>query len=95
MANGFKSFSDDHHYASGIILVTVGLVGVVGSLTGYLPSMLAALFVPDILFTQSNQQADQPLGSTVATAESAANTLNAINPITGPLTWLKDTVGIP
>jgi hypothetical protein len=80
--NGLTQFSSDHHYASGIILVTVGVVGAIGALTGELANLLAALWVPDILETASGQQADS--GGLLGGANSAANGLLIINPATGP-----------
>lgn len=56
MANGFSTFKENHHYTSGILLVVVGGAGLVGSLTGELANMLAALFVPSILFTAGGSQ---------------------------------------
>ena len=97
MANGFSSFAQDHHYASGIILATIGVVGVVGSVTGNLPSMLAALWVPDILITSSGAQAASgSLPSLGSLTNEALNPLNnpTVNPaaglkiLQGPLKWL-------
>jgi hypothetical protein len=44
VANGFSSFKDDHHYASGMILVLVGVVVAIGGATGTLAAALAALW---------------------------------------------------
>lgn len=38
-----------HPYIVGIALVLIGGVGLIGSITGTLPSMIAALFVPSAL----------------------------------------------
>lgn len=38
-----------NHYATGLTLITVGVFGIVGALTGNLADMLAALFAPDTL----------------------------------------------
>jgi hypothetical protein len=38
-----------HPYVVGLVFTTIGLFAVVGSITGTLPSMLAALFVPQAL----------------------------------------------
>jgi hypothetical protein len=100
MANGFSTFKEKHHYASGIILVVVGVTGIVGSFTGNLASMIAALWVPDILFTSSGSQADavtnavgdvigQGNANALAGANSVANTILKINPVTGPITWVE------
>ena len=82
MPNGLSQFASDHHYASGIILVTVGVVGAIGALTGELANMLAALWVPDILETASGQQADS--GGVVGGLNSLAQGALTINPATGP-----------
>ena len=84
------------HYASGIILVTVGIVGVVGSVTGELANMLAALWVPEILATASGTSAatnlatgaGNPLGSTENTVNNISTKINELNPITGPVAWV-------
>lgn len=47
----FSKFANDHHYASGIIFITVGVVGSIASVVGELPNVLAALWVPNILYT--------------------------------------------
>ena len=44
MANGFSSFKDDHHYATGIILILVGVVVGIAGATGTLAAALAALW---------------------------------------------------
>ncbi len=99
MANGFSSFKQDHHYASGILLATVGVVGVIGALTGNLANMLAALWVPDILFTAKGGQAAHkatgadigvmsalgPLGVGIADATGQGNLI--IKTLEGPLGW--------
>src|SRR5580692_2233466 len=38
-----------HPYIVGLSLITLGLLALVGSVTGTLPSMIAALFVPQAL----------------------------------------------
>ena len=71
MANGFSTFKQDHHYATGIILMAVGVTGAIGSFTGELANMLAALWVPDILFTSSGSQADTGTSPSVGAASGA------------------------
>ena len=92
MANGFSSFASDHHYASGIILVTVGVVGVIGSTLGTLPSMIAALWVPDILFNSSGIQADT--GGAPTPGNIAGQLLNPLNsnPAFGGITQIKGII---
>ena len=83
MANGLSQFSKDHHYASGLVLLTVGVVGVVGSATGTLANMLAALWVPDALFTDSGSQADS------GGVNSPSSATNIWLPLIGPVgKWL-------
>jgi len=59
----------DHPYIVGLILVAVGGFALVGSITGTLPSMIAALFVPNALIdTSGNQPApsiQQDIGKTL------------------------------
>lgn len=38
-----------HPYIAGLLLIIVGGVGLIGSITGNLPAMIAALFDPDTL----------------------------------------------
>ncbi len=40
----FSSYKSEHHYATGLVLVAVGVLGMAGSITGSLAAMLAALF---------------------------------------------------
>lgn len=40
----FSSYKSEHHYATGIALIAVGVLGIAGSITGSLAAMLAALF---------------------------------------------------
>lgn len=87
MANGFSSFAQDHHYASGLILMTVGAVGLVASVTGNLPNALAALWVPDILTTSEGNQAAS--GTSVG---SIAGT--GLNILGGPLVWAAHALGL-
>lgn len=44
MANPLSDFVGDHHVIMGVALMTIGVFGAYGSITGRLPSMLAALF---------------------------------------------------
>lgn len=49
MADSLSSFKTDHHFAAGLFLVGAGLLGIAGSVTGRLFSMIAALFCPSAL----------------------------------------------
>lgn len=49
MANPLTDFKTDHHVIVGIALITVGVFGVYGAITGRLAAMLAALFDPSDL----------------------------------------------
>jgi len=49
-----------HPYIVGIVLVLIGGFGLIGSLTGALPSMLAALFVPHALVDSDGNSAPGP-----------------------------------
>lgn len=48
------TFKQDHHIVFGAALVGVGVFGIIGSLTGRLAVMLAALFDPGSLSTSSS-----------------------------------------
>lgn len=39
-----SSFKTEHHYVSGLALTGIGLIGILGSLTGSLAAMMAGLF---------------------------------------------------
>ena len=43
MASG--SFKTEHHYVSALALIGIGVLGMVGSITGSLAAMLAGLFL--------------------------------------------------
>ena len=94
MANGFSTFKSEHQYVAGITMITVGIVGLYGAATGYLASMLAALFAPDLLIASSGKQADRGgvAQQAVSGANSAATAILAINPITGPIVWAEKSV---
>ena len=51
----------NHPYIVGIALIAIGAFGLVGSINGSLPSMLAALFVPDALVDPQGSNASQSL----------------------------------
>lgn len=65
-----------HPYIVGLSLIVIGGFALIGSITGALPSMLAALFVPDALVDSAGNSGDlnaPSLGSTIAgTATNAA-----------------------
>lgn len=64
-----------HPYVVGIALVLIGGLGLIGSVTGTLPSMIAALFVPDALIEPST-------GNSPALGIKALGTLqNIANPL--------------
>ena len=89
MPNPVTQFSQDHHYASGIILIAVGLVGIVGSVTGELANMLAALWVPDALYTSGGSQADSGDSGGGISVGGIANGLINTNPFLGPIKWIE------
>ncbi len=68
-----------HPYVVGIALLVIGGFGLIGSLTGQLPSMIAALFVPNALV---NAEGKRP------------GLLAAVNPLTSsPTSATPITVG--
>jgi hypothetical protein len=66
----------DHPYIVGIILVAVGGFALIGSITGSLPSMIAALFVPDALIDASGNSASPSI------LHDITSVLNPVNLIT-------------
>lgn len=70
-----------HPYLVGLILIGTGGLMLIGSITGTLPSMLAALFVPQALVDSTGKKV-------------APNILSAVNPITSsPTIGTPITVG--
>lgn len=89
MANGFSKFASDHHYASGIVLIAVGLVGVVGSLTGTLAATLAALWAPGTLVQPATGGSQVPASVKAAAAKAGlssqgVNNLQKFDPSNNP-----------
>ncbi len=56
----------NHPYVVGLVLTTIGGFAIIGSITGTLPSMLAALFVPNALIDSSGAQAAPSVSSDLA-----------------------------
>lgn len=50
-----------HPYIVGLSLVAIGLLSLVGSITGTLPSMIAALFVPNALGPSATSDVPVPI----------------------------------
>jgi len=86
-----------HPYVVGIALVLVGGFGLIGSITGTLPSMIAALFVPDALtdsagkkpgvLTPVNPLTSSPTLGTPITVKTPATIWKWV--VTKPSTWLN------
>jgi len=72
-----------HPYIVGTVLVLVGGFGLIGSITGTLPSMLAALFAPNALIVSAD-------GSAVAPDYHGPAILAPVNPLTS-----SPTLGTP
>lgn len=51
ISSGVGEFTQTHGFVSGLILVSVGIMGIYGALSGNLAAMLAALFEPTDLYT--------------------------------------------
>jgi hypothetical protein len=54
MASAIGSFKQGHHIVFGVALAAVGVFGMIGSVTGNLACMIAALFDPSILVDASS-----------------------------------------
>ena len=65
-----------HPYILGLILITTGGFMLIGSVTGTLPSMLAALFVPNAL-DDTNQSPISALASTFLGPNATQSSVNA------------------
>lgn len=46
-----REFTRTHSFVTGVILTTIGIVGLFGAISGNLATMLAALFEPTDIFT--------------------------------------------
>jgi hypothetical protein len=82
----FPTPKTEHPYVVGFVLVLIGITGLIGSITGALPAMIAALFVPDALEEATTQK------SVVATTLSAAE--NSAIPGFGLLGDFKRYLGL-
>jgi hypothetical protein len=59
-----------HPYIVGFVLIVVGGFSLVGSLTGDLPAMIAALFVPDALEDKNGNSGGDFVGQLILASES-------------------------
>lgn len=89
MATGSKA----EHYVTGMVLVLVGGFGFIGSITGRLAPMLAALWVPDALQTTSGSSAVTTPGAAAASlldpaADAAAYGKAAVSEGQTVIKWL-------
>jgi len=66
-----------HPYIVGTVLVLVGGFGLIGSITGTLPSMLAALFAPNALIVSAD--GSTPNINTPSVVKKAGLNLNILN----------------
>lgn len=73
-----------NHYATGITLITVGVFGIIGSITGELANMLAALWAPDTLADAS--------GATQVSKSTAAKAVSAWAWLQNPTNWLNISI---
>lgn len=87
MANGFTASADKHHYASGMILITVGAFGVIGAITGRLAAMLAALWSPSSLNTVPTASGGGGVGGVVSGVLGTGAYANSYTP--------QATAGLP
>lgn len=67
-----------HPYIVGLTLVMIGGLGLVGSITGTLPSMLAALFVPNAL-VDTTGHTPSILSDVINAGSTATDLLNPLN----------------
>ena len=77
MANPLTGFKSEHHVIVGLTLTTVGVLGVIGSVTGRLAPMIAGLFDPSDLKPSGGSgllgtNATTPIGAAAATAGNVA-----------------------
>lgn len=84
MANALTDFRQDHHVILGVFLLAVGAFGVLGSVTGRLPAMIAGLFDPsDLVGTSTGSssgllQDEGVTGSNVSSLSGTAPASEAI-----------------
>lgn len=55
----------NHPYIVGLILITIGVAGMIGSVTGQLPAMIAALFDPNVLVDKNDATPGTSIGSSI------------------------------
>lgn len=88
-----KPARTNHPYIVGISLVVIGGFSLVGSITGTLPSMLAALFVPNALVDKSGNTPAPPNPITSVTKLGYGLATGGI--VGGnPLTNIKNMLGL-
>lgn len=75
----FPKPKTEHPYTVGIILIVVGLTGLVGSITGQLPAMIAALFVPDALEDANTASNVSPSFGVLGSVFDVINPANLLN----------------
>lgn len=65
----------EHHYVVGALLLFVGLIGIAGSITGTLPSMIAGLFEPSALgsVTSSTGQSGDTVNPSAISSSTTAS----------------------
>jgi hypothetical protein len=74
-------------YLMGVALVLVGAVGIFGSLTGTLPSAIAALFDPSELQDGSGNKV-----SATTTAKNTATSVTSLLELSNPVTWPEGVI---
>jgi len=72
------SAKTQHPYVVGIALVLIGGFGLIGSVTGTLPSMFAALFLPPDALVDKKGNSPNPIMGILGTAQNLGNPLGAI-----------------
>lgn len=81
MPSDLSSFKTDHHYVSGLVLMTVGLFGIAGSITGRLAAMMAGLFCNSNGTNTALESASSSSGSSsfASVKQQTTNVLNNPN----------------
>jgi hypothetical protein len=81
VANPITDFKNDHHVILGLFLIGVGAFGVIGSITGRLPAMIAGLFDPSDLVSQASGSGSGLVTEAADTVGSTATSVLSKSPL--------------
>jgi len=83
VANILPKPKTTHPYLVGLIFIVVGVAGIVGSITGTLPAMIAALWDPPILVDKSGSSVAPGFLGSLGEIAAGTATLNPLEQVQG------------